>query len=80
MIDEVCDVGNRKAATERSILTKYGKTAASFYVTRAARHHIFVSVLVIGGILFAILYLVKTWSNGKTNFASELAPESVTVS
>lgn len=79
MIDEVCDVGNRKAATERSIFTKYGKTAASFYVTRAARHHIFVSVLVIGGILFAI-YLVKTWSNGKTNFASELAPESVTVS
>lgn len=72
MIDEVCDVGNRKAATERSILTKYGINRSIILCHQS-------SVVVIGGILFAI-YLVKTWSNGKTNFASELAPESVTVS
>lgn len=76
MIDEVCDVGNRKAATERSIFTKYGKTAASFYVTRAARRRIFVSVLVIGGILFAI----PLFGKNLVKWQDKLAPESVTVS
>lgn len=79
MIDEVCDVGNRKVAIERFIFIKYGKIVVLFYVIRVARYRIFVSVFVIGGILF-VIYLVKIWLNGKINFVSELVFELVIVS
>lgn len=72
MIDEVCDVGNRKVAIERFILIKYGINRSIILCYQS-------SVVVIGGILF-VIYLVKIWLNGKINFVSEFVFELVIVS